>query len=121
MKNVKKTILALGLAFLLAAPALAVLSPRVNADDSVENIQSLRLEPPYIWNSTWYRFNSSLVTLIFPAKGTKPMFLWWYTDDSSNIYVVKFQGVIEYLMLDKPYYRRRFHADNATINATLWS
>jgi hypothetical protein len=33
---------------------------------------------------------------------------------------VKFQGVIEYLILDKPYYRHRFHADNATINATLW-
>ncbi|MEM2466872.1 MAG: hypothetical protein QXZ47_06255 [Candidatus Bathyarchaeia archaeon] len=49
------------------------------------------------------------------------MFLWWYTNDSSNIYVVKFQGVIEYLMLDKPYYRHRFHADNATINATLWN
>ncbi|MEM3617380.1 MAG: hypothetical protein QXJ31_05660 [Candidatus Bathyarchaeia archaeon] len=121
MKNVRKTILTLSLALILAAPALAVLSPRVSADDSVENIQSLRLEPPYIWNNTWYRFNSSLVTLIFPAKGTKPMFLWWYTNDSSNIYVVKFQGVIEYLMLDKPYYRHRFHADNATINATLWS
>ncbi|MEM0008057.1 MAG: hypothetical protein QXR89_07335 [Candidatus Bathyarchaeia archaeon] len=121
MKNVKKTILALGLAFLLAVPAFAVLSPRVSADDSVENIQSLRLEPPYNWNNTWYRFNSSLVTLIFPAKGTKPMFLWWYTNDSSNIYVVKFQGVIEYLMLDKPYYRHRFHADNTTINEILWN
>ncbi|MEM3566536.1 MAG: hypothetical protein QXK47_00585 [Candidatus Bathyarchaeia archaeon] len=122
MKNVRKTILALSLALLLAAPAFAVLSPRVNADDSVENIQKLHVEPPYIWNNTWYRFNSSLVTLIFPANGTKPMFLWWYTNDSSNIYVVKFQGVIEYLMLelDKPYYRHRFHADNATINATLW-
>ncbi len=121
MKIERKTILALGLAFLMVASALAVLSPMVNAGDSVENIQSLRVEPPYVWNNTWYRFNSSLVTLIFPAGGRKPIFLWWYTTDSSNIYVVKFQGVIEYLMLDKPYYRHRFHADNTTIDATLWS
>jgi hypothetical protein len=53
--------------------------------------------------------------------GTKPMFLWWYTNDNSTIYVVKFKGVIEYLILDKLYYRKRFHADNETINSILWS
>lgn len=121
MKIGRKSILALSLALLLAMPALAVLSPTANADDSAENIQSLPVEPPYVWNNTWYRFESPLVTLIFPARGTKPMFLWWYTNDSSTIYVVKFQGVIEYLILDKPYYRHRFHADNTTIKETLWN
>jgi hypothetical protein len=120
MKIGRKSILALGLALMLSMPMLAALSPTVNADDSVENIQSLPVTPPYIWNNTWYKFESPLVTLIFPAKGTKPMFLWWYTNDNSTIYVVKFQGVIEYLAIDKPYYRHRFHADNTTINATLW-
>jgi hypothetical protein len=120
MKNMRKTILALSLALLLAAPALAVLGPTAKADDSVENIQSLPVkEGP--WNTVWYKFETPLITLIFPAKGTKPMFLWWYTNDNSTIYVVKFQGVIEYLAIDKPYYRRRFHADNTTINETLWS
>jgi hypothetical protein len=120
MKIGRKSILALGLALMLSMPMLAALSPTVNADDSVENIQSLPVTPPYIWNNTWYKFESPLVTLIFPAEGTKPMFLWWYTNDNSTIYVVKFQGVIEYLAIDKPYYRHRFHADNTTINATLW-
>jgi hypothetical protein len=120
MKNMRKTILALGLALLLAAPALAVLSPTTKADDSVENVQSLPVEEGP-WNTVWYKFETPLITLIFPAKGTKPMFLWWYTNDSSNLYVVKFQGVVEYLTIDKPYYRRRFHADNTTINETLWS
>jgi len=119
MKNMRKTILALSLALLLAAPALAVLSPTAKADDSVENVQSLPVEEG-LWNTVWYKFETPLITLIFPAKGTKPMFLWWYTNDNSTIYVVKFQGVIEYLAIDKPYYRRRLHADNATINATLW-
>jgi hypothetical protein len=120
MKNVRKTILALGLALLLAAPALAVLSSTAKADDSVENVQSLPVEEGP-WNTVWYKFETPLITLIFPAKGTKPMFLWWYTNDTSNIYVVKFQGVIEYLILDKPYYRHRFHADNTTIKEALWN
>ncbi|MEM1566539.1 MAG: hypothetical protein QW510_05605 [Candidatus Bathyarchaeia archaeon] len=121
MKNTRKTILALSLALLLAAPALAALSPTVDADDFAEKISSLTLSSPYLWrNNTWYRFDSPLITLIFPARGTKPMFLWWYTNDNSTIYVVKFQGVIEYLAIDKPYYRHKFHANSTTINATLW-
>ncbi|MEM2691673.1 MAG: hypothetical protein QXS01_06215, partial [Candidatus Bathyarchaeia archaeon] len=115
----RKIILALSLALLLAAPALAALSPTANAEDPVEDVQSLPVEEGP-WESVWYRFKTPLITLIFPARGTKPMFLWWYTNDSSTIYVVKFKGVIEYLAIDKPYYRHRFHADNATINATLW-
>jgi hypothetical protein len=119
MKNMKKTVLALSLALLLAAPALVVLSPVAFADESSNYVQSLPAKCER-WGTTWYRFETPLITLIFPAKGTKPMFLWWYTNDNSTIYVVKFQGVIEYLAIDKPYYRHRFHANNTTINATLW-
>jgi hypothetical protein len=32
--------------------------------------------------------------LLFPASGKKPMFLWWYTNDTDNIYVVKYKGLI---------------------------
>jgi hypothetical protein len=120
MKNTRKTILALSLALLLAAPVLAAVTSIANADDSVENVQSLPVTEEECWRNVWYKFESPLITLIFPARGTKPMFLWWYTNDNSTIYVVKFQGVIEYLTIDKPYYRHRFHADDATINATLW-
>jgi len=119
MKNTRKTIFASILALLLAAPALAVLSPMALADESPENIQSLPAKCEQ-WGTTWYRFETPLITLIFPTRGTKPMFLWWYTNDNSTIYVVKFQGVIEYLAIDKPYYRHRLHADDVTINATLW-
>ncbi len=116
----KNSILALTLALLLTVPTFAVLSPNANAEDFVENIQSLPVHIEERWNNTWYKFETSLITLIFPAGGKKPMFLWWYTKDNSTIYVMKFKGVIEYLILDLPYYRHRFHADNATINATLW-
>ncbi len=120
MKNTRKTILALSLAFLLAAPVLAAVSPLANADDALENVQNLPVIEEKCWRNVWYKFETPLVTLVFPAKGTKPMFLWWYTNDNSTIYVIKFKGIIEYLAFDKPYYRHRFHADNATINATMW-
>jgi hypothetical protein len=43
------------------------------------------------------------------------MFIWWYTNDSSEIYVVKFKGVIEYLTFDTQYYVRRHPAEGLTI------
>jgi hypothetical protein len=117
MKIRKNGILALGLAFLMALPAIALTMPAAKAD--AEGPQELPVEPePY--RGVWYKFETPLITLIFPAGGRKPMFLWWYTNDNSTIYVVKFQGVIEYLILDKPYYLKRFHADNSTIGTTLW-
>jgi len=100
-------------------PMAAMTLPKVNADDSEPNVDVGPVEP--VREGLWYKFETPLITLIFPAMGTKPMFLWWYTNDNNTIYVVKFQGVIEYLMLDGLYYKHRFQADNATINATLWN
>jgi hypothetical protein len=92
----------------------------VNADAEAEEIQELSVKTEENWRGVWYKFETPLITLLFPAKGTKPMFLWWYTNDNSTIYVVKFQGVIEYLIFDKPYYLKRLHAENTVINTTLW-
>ncbi|MEM2104108.1 MAG: hypothetical protein QW717_04380 [Candidatus Bathyarchaeia archaeon] len=119
MKIGKNSILALSLAFLLALPIMTALSPAASAENSIDDVESLPVEAGP-WDTKWYKFETPLITLIFPAGGKKPMFLWWYTEDNSTIYVVKFQGLIEYLVLDKPYYRHRFHADNVNINATLW-
>ncbi|MEM3443065.1 MAG: hypothetical protein QXM86_04330 [Candidatus Bathyarchaeia archaeon] len=118
MKNGKNEILALILALLIALPMAAIMFPNAKADNNESDNEIGSVEP--VLEGLWYKFETPLITLIFPAKGTKPMFLWWYTNDNDTIYVVKFQGIIEYLILDKPYYRHRFQADNATINATLW-
>ncbi|MGB9714694.1 MAG: hypothetical protein ACPLZC_06955, partial [Candidatus Bathyarchaeales archaeon] len=118
MKIRKNGILALTLAFLMTLPAVAFSIPSTKADTETEPQELPVVQGP--WGAVWYKFETPLITLIFPAGGRKPMFLWWYTNDNSTIYVVKFQGVIEYLMLDRQYYLKRFHADNSTINATLW-
>jgi len=120
MKTRKNLLMSLSLMILLVLPTVIALNP-VSAEEDDEYAKSLPVSEPRRWNETWYRFDSPLITLIFPASGRKPMFIWWYTNDSSRIYVVKFKGVIEYLRLDKPYYRHRFHAENTTINATLWN
>ena len=103
---------------LLSLSTFAIIMPAANAEENGETSVNVEIDPQ--WRNIWYKFETPLVTLIFPASGKKPMFLWWYTNDNSTIYVVKFKGVIEYLLLDKPYYQRRFNADNDTINAIAW-
>jgi hypothetical protein len=118
MKIERNQIFALTLALLLTLPIIAMTVPTANADET-ENIQELPVQTYKNWNGIWYKFESPLITLIFPASGKKPMFLWWYTNDNSTIYVVKFKGVIEYLTFNLPYYDRRYLADNLTMRQML--
>jgi hypothetical protein len=111
-------IFALSLVLLLTLPATAIAAPTVNANET-ENAQELPVQVDDNWKGTWYKFETPLITLIFPASGKKPMFLWWYTNDNSTIYVVKFKGVMEYLTFSLPYYDRRYLADNLTIQQML--
>jgi hypothetical protein len=118
VKIERNQIFALSLMLLLTLPVIAIVAPTANADEA-EDIQDLPVRTYPSWNGTWYKFETPLITLIFPASGKKPMFLWWYTNDNSTIYVVKFKGVIEYLTFDLPYYDRRYAADNLTIQQIL--
>ena len=112
--------MAFSLVLLITLPIAITLVSTVKADDETDELQNLPVHIIPNYKSVWYKFETPLITLLFPAHGEKPMLLWWYTNDNSTIYVVKFNGVIEYLIFDKPYYLKRFHADNLTINATLW-
>lgn len=118
MKIERNQIFALSLALLLALPVMAIAAPTANADET-ESTQGLHVQTYKNWDGVWYKFETPLITLIFPANGTKPMFLWWYTNDNSTIYVVKFKGLIEYLTFSLPYYDRRYTADNLTIRQML--
>jgi hypothetical protein len=44
----------------------------------------------------WYKLTSNNVTVLFPSGGRKPMFIWWYNNEPNQIYVVKYQGLMEY-------------------------
>lgn len=118
MKIEKNQIFALSLVLLLTLPLITIATQTANADETQTN-QELPVQTVPRWNGTWYKFETPLITLIFPADGKKPIFLWWYTKDNSTIYVVKFQGVIEYLTFGLPYYDRHYPADNLTIQQIL--
>ena len=118
MKIERNQIFVLCLALLLTLPLAAVAVPTATANEAAST-EGLQVQTYKNWDGVWYKFQTPLITLIFPANGTKPMFLWWYTNDNNTIYVVKFQGVIEYLTFSFPYYDRRYAADNLTIRQML--
>ncbi|MEM2319269.1 MAG: hypothetical protein QXW82_02875 [Candidatus Bathyarchaeia archaeon] len=114
----KKSILALSLALFLALPTVVLIAPAY-ADGSKEDAQNLPVKTAPLWRNMWYKFETPLITLIFPANGTKPMFLWWYTGDNSTIYVVKFKGLIEYLTFDFKQYNRSYNAEESVMKQMI--
>ena len=90
-----------------------------NASASANNQQSLNVNCGPYGNGKWWRIQTDLITILFPAGGKKPMFLWWYTNDTSNIYVVKYKGLVEYMTLDYEYYRNAYEANPLTVRERL--
>ena len=70
-------------------------------------------------SNEWLWIKTDKINIIFPADGKKPMFLWWYANDTSNIYVVKYKGLIEFLTFDHPYYTRIHQATAQRLHAIL--
>ncbi|MEM3596934.1 MAG: hypothetical protein QXJ53_02215 [Candidatus Bathyarchaeia archaeon] len=111
MKNAKKTITTISLAFLLIS---TIASTFLISDAAAAN----SIQATYGPYREWWRIQTDLITILFPASG-KPMFLWWYTNDTNNIYVVKYKGLIEYMTLDYEYYRTMYEANSLTIQERL--
>jgi hypothetical protein len=115
VKNRKKAMISTALTFLLLLIAFpTLLTNNVNASDS-DTISNVQVEP----YGQWWRIKTDLVTILFPANGKKPMFLWWYSNDTDNIYVVKYKGLIEYLTIDYAYYNNLYEANQLTIQERL--
>jgi len=116
VKNGKRAIVSTALTFLLLSIAFPILLiNNVNASDS-DNISSVQVEP---FRGQWWKIETDLITILFPASGKKPMFLWWYSNDTDNINVVKYKGLIEYMTLDYLYYLCKYEANELTIRERL--
>jgi len=99
VKNLKMrrnwlTVLALTVLLISLATPIVILPSSANGDESSDNIKVL---PE---NEHWLRLESPIVTALFPRGGEKPMFIWWYTGQPDQVYIVKFQGLIEWLAID---------------------
>jgi hypothetical protein len=116
MKNKKKLIISTALTFLLFSMALPMLltnNANASNNDDITNVQVER------YGEQWWRIKTDLITILFPTSGRKPMFLWWYSNDTDNIYVVKYKGLIEYMTIDYPYYNNLYEANQLTMQERL--
>jgi hypothetical protein len=87
------------LIFLLVFALIPFLANQAKAQTTDESV-----EPPQISNNgQWWQINTSTITVLFPSNAQKPMFLWYYNDNSSEVYCVKYRGLIEYLPLNGYY------------------
>jgi hypothetical protein len=61
----------------------------------------------------WKIIETDVITVKFPTNGTKPMFLWWYKNQTDKVYVVKYEGLYEFFAFDAPlfYYRHMYNAE----------
>jgi len=78
----------------LASPLIAL---STSASEGESDDDEVRIIP-----GSWYKLESDIITVLFPAGGTKPIFIWWYTNQPDQIYVVKFQGLIEWFAFNYP-------------------
>jgi len=96
----------------LAFPVLAQLTP---AQSTPTTVTPTTLEE----QNGWQTIENNMIKILFPRDGRKPMFLWWYKNEPDKIYVVKYQGLTEFLTFDVPYYMRRHIASGETIREKL--
>lgn len=102
MKNGEKYLVAASSAFLLVFVVLS--SSLLSVPEATSAVHAdLRFScQPY--KSHWWRIETGFITILFPSGGKKPMFLWWYSNDTTDVYLVKYKGPIEYMTLDNTYY-----------------
>ena len=117
MKNTKKSIITISLAFLITSTIIPMFL--MNNVRAANNENALNVSCELFRNGKWWRVQTDFITVLFPASGKKPMFLWWYSNDTNNIYVVKYKGLIEYLTIDNPYYTHRYEANTLTMRERL--
>jgi hypothetical protein len=61
-------------------------------------------------NNDWFQLETETISVLFPSGGKNPMFLWWCTENEDRVYVVKFQGLIEYFIFEDQWYKRTYQA-----------
>jgi len=117
VKKLEKLIIAAASTFLLLTIALSpLLMNTANASEGSANPLTYGLTE----QGEWWKLETDLITILFPASGKKPMFLWWYSNDTNNIYVVKYKGLIEYVMWDYPQHRHYRHDYEASKSKIQW-
>jgi hypothetical protein len=110
----------------LSTVILAILTVPIALPLLAEPASAETLTEPQLltYRNKWQWIKTDKINVIFPADGKKPMFLWWYGNDTSNVYVVKYKGLVEFMTFDCSYYRRMCEATELNmrnmLNATFF-
>jgi len=106
LKIERKSLAVVFLAVLLGSLTTPLIAYPTVADASA------RLPPATLetLDNDWLLLTTEKIKILFPAGGKRPMFLWWYTNDTSRVYVVKYQGLIEYFTFEDAFYKRLHEA-----------
>ena len=89
---------------ILATSLALPLTVQASSAQTLNKPEILPYGPTGRGNWTWIKTDT--INILFPAGGKKPMFLWWFAEDTSNIYVLKYKGLIEFMTFGVPYYQR---------------
>ncbi len=110
MRNREKTAVLLAMLLASIASPLMVMPAMSEETSTPMTLQTI---------GNWTYIQNDLITIVFPADGKKPMFLWWYTKDPDNINVVKFKGLVEYSAYERPYFLWRCQADRLRLKRQI--
>ncbi len=92
----------------LAILAVTLVLPLAMVSASPEEEQ---VQATWRTENGWTYIQNDVITIVFPAGGKKPMFLWWYTDSPDNVYVVKYKGLVEYVTYEQQYFMWKHQAE----------
>ncbi|MFB0500836.1 MAG: hypothetical protein ACETVP_00020 [Candidatus Bathyarchaeia archaeon] len=106
MKKSRKLISAILMGAMLTILTLPLATASASEEEGPKRVQAT-------WRTqgNWTYIQNDMITIVFPAGGKKPMFLWWYTNDPDNINVVKYKGLIEYVTFNQTYFIWRHQAE----------
>lgn len=70
-------------------------------------------------SSRWTWIKTDSINILFPTGGTRPMFLWWYAENPSTLYAVKYKGLIEFVTFTTPFYQHTLQATEYRLRKVL--
>lgn len=105
MKTRKKAVTTVFLTILLMSLAFPILIQPTLAQPTPATFTDL---------DGWKKFETDIITIMFPADGRHPMFLWWYKKQNDTVYAVHYKGLIEYYLIRKGAHFTRMSASEVT-------
>ncbi|RLE53501.1 MAG: hypothetical protein DRJ26_03260 [Candidatus Methanomethylicota archaeon] len=110
----KRSILGLILVALIALAVAPAFKP-VKAEQPWGELKQWRIEG-------WKVIETDVVTIIFPAGGRHPIFIWYYNKENATVHVVHFKGIWDYFTINMSQlieFRRNLNFTAGLVNKTI--